>query len=161
MSNVHHQSKNISDTRLHYVWRAMRQRCQNPNAQQYKHYGGRGIKVCPEWEDSRTFIEWALPRWRPGLSLDRIDNDGDYTPDNCRFAGRVTQGLNRRKGKNNTSGHSGVSYIKAKEKWKAYGTVEGTVMYLGIFEKKEDAIEARKAWERRHVRHRLNEHLIQ
>ena len=63
----------------------------------YMRYGGRGIAVCEEWRRSfESFKTWALPLWQPGLQLDRIDNDGNYTPSNCRFVSRRDQARNRR-----------------------------------------------------------------
>ncbi|MES2904582.1 MAG: hypothetical protein V4696_10390 [Pseudomonadota bacterium] len=73
-------------------WKAMRQRCTS-----HRHYAGRGIQVCAEWADPLAFIEWALANgFEVGLSLDRIDNDGDYTPDNCRWATAKQQSVNKR-----------------------------------------------------------------
>ena len=81
-------------------------RCTNPNCKAYKHYGARGIKVCSEWmNDKRTFIDWALANgWKKGLQIDRKNNDGDYTPDNCHFVEARTNLNNRRCTKKDNEG---------------------------------------------------------
>lgn len=77
------------------IWKSMRQRCRNQNAEAFKNYGGRGIKVCERWEKFENFL--ADMGERPGnLSLDRIDNDGNYEPGNCRWATRIEQRANSR-----------------------------------------------------------------
>lgn len=77
-------------SKLYAVWEAMRQRCKNPTAQAYKNYGGRGISVCNEWNDFQKFEAWALSHgYKEGLSIDRIDNDGDYCPENCQWLTRA------------------------------------------------------------------------
>ena len=81
--------------RLYRCWCSMRNRCRNPRAQNFHRYGGRGISICPQWDVYEIFREWAIATgYRKGLTLDRINNDGNYEPDNCRW---VTKSMNSSK----------------------------------------------------------------
>ena len=91
-----------SKERLYNKWKSMKGRCNRPNSQGYKHYGGRGIKVCKEWENDYTkFREWSYANGyketagRYELTLDRIDTNGNYEPSNCRWVDMTTQVRNR------------------------------------------------------------------
>lgn len=81
---------------LRSVWESMRTRCHNPNCAAYGDYGGRGIQVCERWDDFTNFWEDMWSSYQSGLTLDRKDNDGDYEPDNCRWATYQEQRLNTR-----------------------------------------------------------------
>jgi hypothetical protein len=84
-------------TKEYGIWNAMRQRCTNPNSQKWKHYGGRGIKVCDEWLKSFIpFYEHIGPKPSSEYSLDRINNDGNYEPGNVRWATIYEQNNNMR-----------------------------------------------------------------
>lgn len=105
-NEVHRQSKgtgprcwwhDLLRTRIYRVWGNMVNRCKNPNNPAYHNYGGRGIDVCDEWTRFENFYLWSVYNgYEEGLELDRINNDGWYTPDNCRWTDRITQANNRR-----------------------------------------------------------------
>lgn len=83
---------------LYQCWQSMRQRCSNPNRIGFANWGGRGIRVCQRWDHSfEAFLKDMGPSWRPGLQLDRIDNNGDYEPSNCRWTTPHQQHRNYRR----------------------------------------------------------------
>lgn len=89
---------NMSGTPLWAVWQSMRQRCTKKDAQAYHNYGARGISVCAEWIDNfLPFYKWAMANgYKKGLDIDRKNNEGNYTPKNCRFTTRYINNTNTR-----------------------------------------------------------------
>ncbi len=121
---------------FYQVWLNMRDRCYNPKSKAFKNYGGRGIEVCNLWRNNAdTFIGWALNNgWKPGLNLDRQDNNKGYSPENCRFVNATVSKHNQRLlGSNNTSGYRGVHWIKSERRWRAVICSAGKQKYLGQF----------------------------
>jgi len=126
---------------LYRVWTFMRHRCSAKSCEYYRNYGGRGISVCDEWQEFKPFYDWAIGNgWKKGLILDREDNNGNYTPENCRFVDAKTSIANQRLIKtNNTSGYRGVSFRKDKNRYRAYMEVNGKTKWIGSFKSAKEA----------------------
>lgn len=130
-----------SQTRLYRIWCLMKARCYNPNFPEYGNYGGRGIKISPDWRSNYpNFKDWAVSAgYDEHLSIDRINVNGDYTPQNCRWADDVTQSNNRRF-------KSRFSYRGIRKYAKGfYGilTYKGKIYYTKSARTIEDAVENR------------------
>jgi len=125
------------------TYNSMVTRCTKEKSKAYPYYGGRGIRVCDRWLESfENFLEDMGERPTDSHSIDRIDNDGNYEPSNCRWATKAEQAFNQRKRVTNTSGRTGVYFSRGK--WVAEIMVEGKSTYLGSFNNKDEAVKARE-----------------
>lgn len=134
--------------RIKNIHHAMKQRCYYAKHEAYKRYGGRGISVCDEWKSIKAFRDWAVKNgYRDDLTLDRINNDGNYEPSNCRWVTPRAQAANRRT-KSNT-GVVGVHYDKSKNRYSALIRIDGKLLHLGECRTLEEAVSLRKHAEAR------------
>ena len=130
---------------LYYVWSNIKKRCLNVNDSVYHNYGGRGIIICDEWKnDFKAFHDHVIGLVSYGefrMTLDRIDNDGNYEPGNVRWATPHEQTINQRIRKNNTSGYVGV-YPKLG-RYAAQITIMGNTVHFGVFDTPIEAVTTR------------------
>lgn len=135
----------MSRSRERNAWNAMIQRCYNTDNHAYNNYGERGIKVCDRWRNSfMNYYNDMYPKPTWAHSIDRIDNNGDYEPGNCRWATYSQQNTNKRTPKNNTSGVKGVAWYKPTNRWVAYINMDKKRVTIGYYTDKEEAATARK-----------------
>ena len=137
-----HKTHGLIGTKLYTIWANIKDRVSNLKTFHYINYGGRGITICEEWKnDFMSFYNWAMENgYSDELSIDRIDNDGNYEPNNCRWTTRTIQNRNQRIQKNNTSGYKGVSYNKGNNKYIVRININKKNIYLGTFTTAEEGV---------------------
>jgi len=140
----------LTNSPEYFVWDGMRQRCGNPNHKAFQHYGGRGIQVCRRWALFGNFFSDMGERPGKKYWIERIDNDGNYSPTNCKWETTSKQAQNKRISRRNTSGVAGVSWMVREGKWAARIGAVGVAVSLGYYRRFEDAVAARKAGERKY-----------
>ena len=136
----------LRSNRFYDTWYNMLRRCNNLESINYKNYGARGITVCEEWLNVSNFVAWCDLTY-PNIedaTLDRINNDKGYSPENCTWSDKTTQAINQRIQKNNKSGYVGVTYHKKGiAKWRSSIGSNNKVINIGSFKTKEEAVLAR------------------
>lgn len=153
----------LSRTRIYTIWSGIKQRCYNSKSINYDNYGLRGIGMCDEWRnDFQAFYNWAMMNgYNAKLSIDRIDNEKDYAPYNCRWVDMPTQEANKRPLKRNTSGYTGIGWDKENSKWRATVSFNGKEKRLGRYNTIEEALAARNKFiVDNHLPHPIQEYKI-
>jgi AP2 domain. len=150
---VHGHSAKGKFTYEYHSWASMIQRCENEKRNNFKYYGGRGIKVCDRWKNSfENFLEDMGPRPSKNHTLDRIDVNGNYEPSNCRWVDKSNQSRNQRVRSDNRLGIKGIRFDKSSGKYQARIKITGekNSKSLGYFKTLEEAIEARRQAEKQY-----------
>lgn len=133
---------------LYNTYHNMKKRCLNSKHPDFKHYGGRGITICSRWLESfNNFVEDMLPSWFDGATIDRINVNGNYEPENCKWSTRLEQARNRRIPKNATTKITGVS--RFKNRWRARVYFKNKSYSLGVYDDIEEAMHIVKSFKER------------
>lgn len=146
-----HTTHGMYETPTYRTWADMIRRCNNPKAENYKDYGGRGIKVCGRWLKFENFFEDIGVR-PVGLTLERKNNELGYSTENCCWATKTQQARNQRIFKNNKTGVRGVYWGKHRQKYRVQICVNYKIIYIGSYDTIEDATTARKQAELKYWR---------
>lgn len=144
-------------TRTYGIWKDMRRRCLSPTRPRFKDYGARGIKICQRWLDSYDNFLEDMGEAPQNYTLERIDNDGDYSPNNCKWATYLEQCHNQRARKTNTSGYRGVYKATNGKRWIACINHLGKTLLQKSYKTLEEAVIARNEFiVQNNLPHQLN-----
>ena len=144
---------NMTGTKEHNTWCGIRNRTNHRHKSTRRWYYDKGVKVCKSWLESFENFYQDMGDCPEGYTLDRIDPDGDYCKENCRWASYEMQSINKGSFRNNTSGVKGVTFDKKNGKWKAYIYSNNKMIYLGLHENLEDAKRVREDAEKTYWAH--------
>ena len=157
----------LSNHKVYRAWTNIVYRCTNKKDKYFKDYGERGITVCNEWKnDFMSFYNWSIENgYKDNLSIDRIDNDGNYEPGNCRWTDNFTQAQNKRPlSIKNTSGYKGAFFkqrsdrYKKRNVWECNIVVNNKQIYIGIYDTAKQCGQAYNDYVIKHkLEHSLNE----
>ena len=138
-----HVKHGNSGIRLYNIWSLMKVRCLKSYATGFKYYGGRGITFDPSWDSYEVFRAWALSHgYNDNLTLERVNVNGNYDPNNCIWAPQTTQSANTRKRSKTKHSYIGVDQLPSGN-WRATIQVNKTIHRLGSFQTEREAVEAR------------------
>lgn len=128
---IRNKKHGMTDTPLYYIWCSIKQRCNNKNNSKWDIYGGKGIKICPEWENNfNAFMEWALNNnYKTGLTIDRINGDKNYCPENCRWVTYKEQNRNLKSNVNIT--FNGIT--KCINEWADFLGINKNTLYRRFY----------------------------
>lgn len=150
----------LHHTRIYKIWQGLKKRCYNKSYRAYEYYGGKGVIVCDEWlNDVKVFYNWAINNgYKENLSIDRINSDGNYSPENCRWADSHIQGINQKIQRNNKSGYKGARFSEKYKKYISEITIYKKHHIIGYFNNLYEAVMARNNYI---IQNNLSEYKIQ
>lgn len=140
--NIEYGILSTSRNHLYNIYFKIKHRCLNPNCKDYKYYGMRGITICKEWMSNYFYFrDWAVKSgYQDGLTIERIDVNGNYEPNNCTWITLSMQQFNKRLYARNKSGYRGVIWDKEAKKWKSVVSINGKDNFVGRYNDLNEAV---------------------